>query len=90
MRHDSFSQDRLDLDLDPNWAGPLGSGSAFDQIGAAVVLASIGVSVGCPRTGGADREKYNHGEIVSRLKADYSDLRRKRVQRFKECRTLLK
>ena len=39
---------------------------------AAFFLASIGVSVGWPRTGGADGEKYNYGEIVSRLKTAYS------------------
>jgi hypothetical protein len=72
LRHGSFSQDRLRRD--PNRAGPLGSGSAFGQIGAAVLLASIGVSVGCPRSGGADRGKYNYDEIVSRLKDDYSGI----------------
>jgi hypothetical protein len=39
--------------------------------GAAGFLASVGVSVCCPRSGEADGQKYNYGEIVSRLNADY-------------------
>jgi hypothetical protein len=54
-------------------AGPLVSGSAVVQRGAAFFLASIGVSVSWPRTGRADGEKYNYGEIVSRLKTAYSE-----------------
>jgi len=45
------------LDHGLTLGGPLGSGLPFVQRGAAIFLASIGVSVGCPRTGGADAEK---------------------------------
>ena len=61
---------RVGLRHDPSLGrGSLRSCSAFVQRGTALFLASIGVSVGCPRSGGADTAKYNYGETVSRSKA---------------------
>jgi hypothetical protein len=45
----------------------------FPQRGAAGFLASVWVSLGCPRSGEADGQKYNYGKIVSRLNGDYPE-----------------
>jgi hypothetical protein len=64
----------IGLNHDPMFGGPLGTGFAlWFKEGPLFSLASIGVSVSWPRTGGADGEKYNYGEIVSRVKPIYSD-----------------
>ena len=71
-RSDMIHSPGVDPNRDLTLGGPLGSGLPFVQRGAAILLASIGVSVGCPRTGGADGESYNYGEFVSRVKPAYS------------------